>query len=115
MKPQEAKRFAVMSVERGETIAGIWIAPEIPEIGIYKLVAKQTVNGSCEWAHFVQRADGRREKVYRGMVENSHQLEDVLNAINAALKRTFGPAVQLQPADADFFTADGKRLDSSVQ
>ena len=114
MKPQEAKRSAVMSVERGETIAGIWIAPEVPEIGIYKLIAKETANGSCEWAHFVQRADGRREKVYRGMVENSHQLEDVLTAINAALERTFGATVQLRPADGDFFTIDSRKLDSSV-
>jgi hypothetical protein len=114
MKPQEAKRSAVMSVERGETVAGIWIAPEIPEIGIYKLVAKQTANGSCEWAHFVQRADGRREKVYRGTVDHSHQLEDVLGAINAALQRTFGAEVQLRPADADFFTIDGRKLDGSV-
>ena len=114
MKPQQAKQFAVMSVGRGERIAGIWIAPEIPEIGIYKLVAKQTPNGSCEWAHFVQRADGRREKVFRGSVESVDHLEDVLAAINSLLGRTFGDRIQLQPADASFYTADGRRLDSSV-
>jgi hypothetical protein len=52
--------------------------------------------------------------VYRGTVECAEHLEDVLTAINAALRRTFGPAVQLQPADADFFTLDGRKLDSSV-
>ena len=114
MKPQQAKQFAVMSVERGETIAGIWVAPPVTDIGTYKLIAKQTPNGSCELAHFVQRSDGRRDKVYRGTVECAEHLEDVLTAINAALRRTFGPAVQLQPADADFFTLDGRKLDSSV-
>jgi hypothetical protein len=114
MKPQEARQLAVMSVERGETIAGIWIAPEVPQVGTYKLVAKQTLSGSCEWAHFVQRADGRRDKVYRGTVESPDQLEDVLAAVNGALSRTFGAEVQLRPADADFFTVDGKKLDSSV-
>ena len=114
MKPQEVRQFAVMSVGRGETIAGIWVAPPITDIGTYKLVAKQKSNGSCEWAHFVQRWDGRRDKVYRGTVECSDHLEDVLTAINAALRRTFGPTVQLQPADADFFTLDGRKLDSSV-
>jgi hypothetical protein len=103
-----------MSVERGETIAGIWVAPEIPEVGIYKLVAKQTLKGNCEWAHFVQRADGRREKVYRGTVENPGELEEVLAAINAALGRTFGTQFQLRPSDADFYTMDGRKLDSSV-
>ena len=91
MKPQQAKQFAVMSVERGETIAGMWVAPPVTDIGTYKLVAKQTLNGSCEWAHFVQRSDGRRDKVYRGTVECAEHLEDVLTAINAALRRTFGP------------------------
>jgi hypothetical protein len=114
MKPREVRQFAVMSIERGERIAGIWIAPEIPEIGIYKLVAKQTLTGNCEWAHFVQRSDGRREKVYRGTVESPDQLEDVLTAVNSVLGRTFGKQVQLRPANADFFTIDGKKLDSSV-
>jgi hypothetical protein len=114
MKPQQAKQCAVISVERGETIAGIWVAPRITDIGTFKLVAKQTSNRSCEWAHFVQRYDGRRDKVYRGTVECVEHLEDVLTAINAALRRTFGPAVQLQPADADFYTLDGRKLDSSV-
>lgn len=114
MKPQEARQYAVMSVERGETIAGIWIAPEVRDVGIYKLLAKQKSDGTCEWAHFVQRTDGRREKVYRGTVENSDELEDVLKAINGALGRTFGPHVQLKPADADFYTMDGRKLNSSV-
>lgn len=70
MKPNEAKLPAVMSVERGETIVGAWVTPTIPEVGVYKLLAKRKVDGTCEWAHFVQRADGRKERVYRGDVES---------------------------------------------
>ena len=115
MTPKEAKMSAVMNVERGESIAGVWVAPEIPGIGIYKLVAKRKADGNCEWAHYVQRADGRKEKVYRGTVENQEQLKDVLAALNRAMSKTFSPAVQLNTADADFYTLDGNKLDSSIQ
>ncbi len=114
MNLQQARQFAVMSVERGETVAGIWIAPEVRNVGIYKLLAKQKLDGTCEWAHFIQKSDGRRGEVYRGTVENSDQLEEVLKAINSALGRTFGPQVQLKPADANFYTMDGRKLDSSL-
>ena len=43
MKPKEAKLPAVMSVERGETIVGAWVTPTIPEVGVYKLLAKRKV------------------------------------------------------------------------
>ena len=32
---------AVMNIEKGEEIIGAWITPKIPEIGFYKLLAKQ--------------------------------------------------------------------------
>ena len=50
---------ALMSVEKGEEIAGTWTTPVVPEIGFYKLLAKRRTDGVCEWVHFVQRADGQ--------------------------------------------------------
>lgn len=111
MNPKEAKLPAVMSVERGETIVGAWVTPAIPEVGVYKLLAKRKADGTCEWAHFVQRADGRKEKVYRGEVESESRVKDVLAAINAALTRTFGEKRQMRSADADIYSLDGKKLE----
>jgi hypothetical protein len=110
MKPEQAKMLAVMNVEEGEKILGAWVTPTIPEIGVYKLLAKRKQDGTCEWAHFVQRADGRKEKVYRGTVESESRLKEVVTAIDAALGKTFGPNVQLQLAHADFYSLDGKKL-----
>ncbi len=111
MKPEEAKLLAVMNVERGETIVGAWVTPGIPEIGVYKLLAKRKADGTCEWAHFVQRADGRKEKVYRGEVESESRIKDVLKAINVSLARTFGEKVQMRSADADVYSLDGKKFE----
>jgi hypothetical protein len=100
---------AVMNVEKGEEIAGMWVTPHVPEIGIYKLLAKKKKNGACEWAHFVQRDSGLKDNVYRGTVENEGRLNDVVEAINAALRKAYGPHIQLKAADADLYTLDGKK------
>jgi len=102
-----------MSVAEGEEIAGAWVAPHVPQIGIYKLLAKKKKDGTCEWAHFVQRDNGLKEKVYRGTVENEERLKDVLTALNNALRTAYGPNIQLQTADADVYTLDGKK-DSGI-
>jgi hypothetical protein len=106
---------AVMNVEKGEDIAGAWITPHVPQIGIYKLLAKKKADGTCEWAHFVQRDDGRKEKVYRGTVENEERLKDVVKAINNALHTAYGPLVNLGPADSDVYTIGGKKMPKTVQ
>jgi hypothetical protein len=106
---------AVMNVEKGEEIAGVWVTPPVPQIGIYKLLAKKKADGTCEWAHFVQRDDGRKENVYRGTVENEARLADVVKAINNALHTACGPLVNLGPADSDVYTIDGKPMPKTVQ
>lgn len=55
---------ALMSVSKGEKIAGMWTTPTIPGIGFYKLLAKRCADGTCEWVHFVQRPNGDKDKVY---------------------------------------------------
>ncbi len=104
---------AVMNVDKGEEIAGAWVTPHVPQIGIYKLLAKKKADGTCEWAHFVQRDNGSKEKVYRGTVENEGRLADVVAAINNALRTAYGSNIQLQVADADVYTLDGKK-DSGI-
>jgi hypothetical protein len=98
---------ALMAVEKGEEIAGTWTTPVVPEIGFYKLLAKRRADGVCEWVHFVQRADGSKDKVYRGTVESKEQLADVVAAINSALRTAYGPLVQLHLAEAEIMFVDG--------
>ncbi|MEW6094254.1 MAG: hypothetical protein AB1531_09845 [Chloroflexota bacterium] len=109
MKSNSLSSFAVMNVEKGEEIAGMWVTPHLDGIGIYKLIAKKKADGTCEWAHFVQRDNGVKEKVTRGTLEDPGRLSDVLEAFNRALHTAFGTGVTFQHADTDVYTLDGKK------
>ena len=103
-------KLAVMNVDEGEEVLGGYVTPHIPGTGVYKILAKKKKDGTCEWAHFVQRDDGRKEKVYRGTVENEARLADVVAAFNSALNTAYGPTVRFAPADSDMYTLDGKQV-----
>lgn len=112
-KPQTFKgqpAQAIMEVKIGESIAGMWVSNAVPEIGIYKLIAKEKSDGSCEWAHFVQRESGLKDKVYRGSVDSVEQLSSVVDAINSALSTAYGSVVKLHPAEADVDYVDNLGL-----
>ena len=109
------RQIAIMNVDDGEEVLGAYVTPRIPQIGIYKLLAKKKKDGTCEWAHFVQRDDGRKENVYRGEVENEARLADVVKSINNALHTAYGPTVNLRPADSDMYTLDGKQVPPTRQ
>jgi len=109
-------QMAVMNVDKGEEIVGGWATPHIPQVGIYKLLAKKKKNNTIEWAHFVQRDNGLKEKVFRGEVKNQSELDTVLEVTNKNLLKFFpGTARQgrcgvvIQPADYDVSTLDGKK------
>ncbi len=105
---------AVMNVQAGEEVAGAWATAPVPQIGVYKLLAKKKADGTYEWAHFVQRDSGLKENVYRGAVESEQRLADVLTALNSALRKSYGPHIQLRPADADVYTVGGKKDSGAV-
>jgi DNA-binding PadR family transcriptional regulator len=96
-----------MNVEAGEEIVGGWASAHIPQVGIYKLLAKKRKDGVIEWAHFVQRDNGAKEKVYRGEVESREKLDEVLEIMNKHLLRVFGTS--MKSADYDMYTLDGKK------
>jgi hypothetical protein len=98
---------ALMAVERGEEIAGTWTTPVVPGIGFYRLMAKRRVDGVCEWVHFVQRADGSKDKVYHGTVESKQRPADVVSAINNSLRAAYWPVVQLRSVEAEIAFVDG--------
>jgi hypothetical protein len=104
---RDLSNVAVMRIEKGEEILGGWATAPIPEVGIYKLLAKKKADGTIEWAHFVQRDSGVKEKVLRGTVETREEFAVVKNAINDNLHRIFG--VILQEVGFDIGKLDGKK------
>jgi hypothetical protein len=111
MKPKPLKQIAVMNVDKGEQIVGGWASAHIPQVGVYKLLAKKRADGLFEWAHFVQRDSGLKEKVYRGEVESLEKLDEVLEIMNGQLKRVFG--ITMKAADYDMYTPGGKNTSST--
>ena len=105
---------AVMYLEEGEEIVGIWASPEITEIGIYKLLAKKRKDGGIEWANFVQRSNGLKDRVSKGEVKNEKELQMVVDAVNRSLKTAYGPDVQLHPGKATYRSLMGNELDDSI-
>jgi hypothetical protein len=112
MKPSISQK-AVMNVDGGEEIVGGWATAHIPEVGVYKLLAKKRKDGVIEWAHFIQRDDGTKDRVMRGEVESRKRLDDVISIANGNLRRLFG--VQLQAVDYDMYTLDGKKVPNLKQ
>lgn len=106
-------KIAILNVNKGEEIVGGWATLHIPEVGIYKLLAKKRKDGVIEWAHFIQRDDGSKDRVMRGEVENIERLDEVIAIANRNLSRLFG--VQLQAVDYDMYTLDGKKAPNLKQ
>ncbi len=106
MKPNLSQE-AVMNIEEGEDLFGGWVTPRIAQVGIYKLLAKKKVDGTIEWAHFVQRDSGLKESVMRGTVSTLEELDIVKDAVNNNLRRIFG--VIMLAAEYDVRTLDGKK------
>jgi hypothetical protein len=98
---------AVMNIDKGEEIVGGWATPHIPQIGIYKLLVKKRKDGKMEWAHFVQRDNGLKERVTRGELNGREQLDELLEITSRNLKKFFG--VELKAAEYEVRTLDGRK------
>jgi hypothetical protein len=112
MKKPDLKSQAVMNVDKGESIEGMWVTPQIPQIGVYKLAAKKRVDGVYEWVHFQHRPDGTRKVLFRGEAESKMRLAEVFDLANKQLQKTFG--VTMSPADVSMKTLDGRSTDNKV-
>ena len=77
MKKSHSKN-AVMTLEKGEDILAGRATAHIPQVGIYKLLAKKKVDGTIEWAHFVERDNGLKENVIRGTVNSLDEFDIVI-------------------------------------
>ena len=108
----DLSQLAVMNIEEGEEILAGRVTPDIPQVGKYKLLAKKKSNGTIEWAHFVQRDNGLKEKVMRGEVATSAELDIVIDAINSNLLKVFG--VAMQAAEYDVRMLDGAKVSDTI-
>jgi hypothetical protein len=111
MKSRFAK-MAVMNVEEGEEILAGRATAHIPQVGIYKLLAKKKADETIEWAHFVERDNGLKEKVMRGTVNSPVEFDVVIDTVNNNLRRLFG--VTMQPAGLEVRTLDGKKASDTI-
>ncbi len=105
--------IAVMNIEEGEEIFAGRTTPNIPQVGTYKLLAKKKADGTIEWAHFVQRDNGLKERVIRGTVRTPDEFNIVIDAVDNNLRRIFG--ITTQPAGFDVRTLDGMKASSTKQ
>lgn len=112
MKNPDLRSQAVMNVDKGESIAGMWATPMIPEIGVYKLAVKKRKDGTFEWVHFQHRLDNTRKVLFRGEVESMDRVADVLGAANKHLQNIYG--VTMSVADVGMTTLDGRKIDGKV-
>lgn len=114
MKKKKKQQQAIMHVNKGEEIAGVWVTPSIPETGFYKFMAKKKKDGTYEWAHFVQRDNGAKERVLVGSVKNKAELDTVFESITLTLRKIFGAHITLIPAETDVYSLDGKPTSSII-
>ncbi|MBI4649694.1 MAG: hypothetical protein HY738_24600 [Bacteroidia bacterium] len=94
---------AVLNLEEGESISGMWITPHIPGTGFYKLSAKCKTNGEHEWAHYLQQENGNKKVLFRGTAKSVEELLVVLDIANKNLKRLFNEQIELQKASYSIY------------
>ncbi len=107
-------QFAVMNIEKGEEIAIAVVSGIIPGTGRYKFLAKKKKNGEYEWAHFVERDNGNKEKVYRGEVKTEEELKLVLSIMNKNLKKIFRDKAEMKEGIPEFRSLMGTKFDDSI-
>jgi hypothetical protein len=112
MKESDLRSQEVMNIDKGESIEGLWATPQIPQIGVYKLVVKQRADGIYEWVHFQHRPDGTRKVLFRGELETKVRITDVLEAANENLHNVYG--VTMSVADVNISTLDGRKSGDTV-
>lgn len=107
-------QYAVMNIDAGEKIAGMWITPLIPGTGFYKLLAKKKKDGTFEWVQLIQRENGEKKIIFRGETKTKKELEKVQALSSKTLQKTFGEGIKFTDAKYDAYTLDGTKADSEI-
>ncbi len=106
--------IAVMNIEKGEEIISALVGGHINGTGRYKFLAKMRKDKTIEWAHYVERDSGAKEKVYRGEVKNEEELKQVMTIMNQNLIKVFGQQAEMKIGVAEFRSLTGERLDNWI-
>lgn len=107
-------QLAVMNIEKGEEIIKALVSGHIVGTGRYKFLAKKRKDKKYEWAHFVERDNGLKEKVYKGEVKNEAELKLVLDIMNKNLVKIFGPQAEMKQGIPEFRSLMGKKFDDTI-
>jgi hypothetical protein len=111
---KDLREHAVMNIDEGEEIAGMWITPLIPGTGQYNLLARKKKDGIFEWAQLIQRESGEKQLIFRGSVKTKKELEQVLILSNNMLHKIFGDKINLEKANYNTYTVGGSKGDSTI-
>ena len=103
-----------MNVDKGEEIVSALVSGHIKGTGRYKFLAKKRIDRKIEWAHYVERDNGMKEKVYRGQLKNEEELGRLLAVMNKTLMQVFGPIARLSEGIPEFRTLSGVKLDRNM-
>ena len=107
-------QFAVMNIDTGEEIMSALVSGHIAGTGRYKFLAKKRKDKVIEWAHFVERDNGLKEKVYRGEVKDEKELTLVLEIMNRNLAKIFGAHAEMKEGLPEFRSLLGTKFDDTV-
>ena len=77
-------------------------------------MSKKKKNGEYEWAHFTERDNGNKEKVFRGEVKTEEELKLVLSIMNKNLKMIFGDNAEMKEGIPEFRSLLGTKFDDSI-
>lgn len=101
---------SIMNIEKGEEIAAMLVSGHINGTGYYKFLAKKKANGKYEWAHFVQRDSGMKEKMYKGETDTKDQLNQVAEVMNRTLVKIFGSHAEMKTGSTEVSDIHGNKL-----
>ena len=107
-------QFAVMNIDKGEEIVTALVSGHIAGTGRYKFLAKKRRDKKIEWAHFVERDNGLKEKVYRGEVSSDDELKLVLEIMNKNLSKIFGSHAEMKQGIPEFRSLLGTKFDDTI-
>ena len=105
---------AMMYINNGEKMAGLWRTGHIPGTGMYKILSKQKKDGTFEWVHFVQRDNGIKENVYRGEVDTKEKLLQVVDIMDKTISKVSGGKVKFEVGEYDMYTLGTTKFDKEI-
>lgn len=104
----------MLNIEKGEEIIHGLISSYLPGRGYCKFLSKQKKNGGFKWVHFIERANGNKEEMYRGDVKTKEELETVFVIMNKNLNKIFGAGAEMKTGKTEVRTTEGLKGNGTV-